>query len=286
MAVTLAVVVLAVACSGPAEPEIPAGPHPIIILDIDSLRADHLGCYGYDRETSPAIDAMAAESVLFEWAFSQSPSTAPAQGALLTGLYPAALGMAEEISRVPDEAVTLAEALAESGYHTAAFVDGGYMSADFGFAQGFAKFSNARGGGMADIGPQVVDWLRVHAEDDFLLLVHSYDPHVPYAPPGRCARKFLKGLEQPSEGFAPTPEQMDAVLDSLTTDTPQLLPPNDLEYAKALYDGEIRLVDEWVGKILDVMKELGLDRRATLVLVSDHGQGKPASCRRSSRGWT
>ncbi|MFH1277586.1 MAG: sulfatase [Candidatus Eisenbacteria bacterium] len=273
-AVLAGALALAIGCGGGGDSGggekaagLPAGPHPIVLIDIGTLRADHLGCYGYDRATSPNIDALAGESVLFEWAFSQAPMTGPSQASILTGLYPTSHGMAEEGTRLTDEATTLAEALAAHGYTTAAFVDGGYLSEGFGLNQGFGVYDNSQGGGLEAIGPKAIEWLRGHASENFLLLVHTYDVHTPYAPPAPHRDLFTNGIT-PTAGFEPTAEAMEAVR---AGDAPAL-GENDLAYAKALYDGEIHYVDEWVGSFLGVIRELGLDGRATIVLFSDHGE--------------
>ncbi|MBM3320493.1 MAG: sulfatase [Candidatus Eisenbacteria bacterium] len=251
---------------------IPTGPHPIILLDIGTLRADHLGAYGYSRPTSPNIDRLASESVVFEWAFSQAPTTAPSQASIFTGIYPSSHRMIDEGSRLVDEATTLAEALAERGYATAAFVDGAYLSPGFGFEQGFALYDNNQGGGLAAVGPKALDWMRKNAPGNFLLLIHTYDVHTPYDPPEPHRSLFLKGLAAPTEGFEATAEAMEAVRESFHAGTPRPLAEADLEYAKALYDGGIHYVDAWVGEFLDVLRETGLDKRATVVLFSDHGE--------------
>jgi arylsulfatase A-like enzyme len=229
---------LSAACSGPADHGPPSEPHPIIVIDIGTLRADHLGCYGHERNTSPNIDALAGESVLFEWAFGQAPNTAPSQASIFTGLYPATHGMAAEGARLPEEAVTLAEALAEQGYSTSAFVDGGYLSSDFGLDQGFESYDNSRGAGLAAIGPKAIAWLEAHASETFLLLIHTYDVHAPYSSPDEYR-------EQSSEQGEPE--------------------------AETLYDAEIRFVDDWIGRLMAKIGELGLEERATIVLVADHG---------------
>lgn len=246
---------------------LPSGAHPIILINIGTLRADHLGCYGYERATSPNIDALAGEAALFEWAFAQAPTTGPSQASIFTGLYPTSHGMTDEGTRLTDEATTLAEALAGHGYTTAAFVDGGYLSEGFGLNQGFATYDNSQGGGLEVIGPKAIEWLRAHAAENFLLLVHTYDVHTPYAPRAPHRDLFTAGLS-PSGGFEPTAEAMEAVR---AGDAPPL-GEDDLAYAKALYDGEIHYVDAWVGNFMDVIRELGLDGKATIVLYSDHGE--------------
>jgi len=251
---------------------IPSTPHPVIVIDIGTLRADHLGCYGYDRATSPNVDRIATESILFEWSFGQAPMTAPAQASIFTGLYPSSHGMLDETTRLSDEATTLAEAFRDYGYKTAAFVDGGYMSEGLGFEQGFDLYDNSKGGGVAAIGPKVVEWLRANHEENFFLLVHTYDVHTPYAPPEPHRSAFLDGLPAPSEGFVAGAEEMETVRASFESGDPSPLPENDIAHAKALYDGEIHYVDSWLGEFVDLVRELGLDNQATIVVCADHGE--------------
>jgi arylsulfatase A-like enzyme len=272
----MAAAVVTAACAaglgcGLAHP-LPLRPHPIIIVDVDTLRADHLGCYGYRRATSPHIDAFAGEAVFFGWAFSQAPNTPPSQASNLTGLYPSTHGMVFDEDRVPEEVVTLAEALAGHGYTTAGFHDGGYMREVFRIGQGFATYDDNRGQGLKAIGPKAESWLREHADENFLLFIHTYDPHTPYAPPAPFDRTFMDGVAAPTPGFEPTTKQMNEIRLSKFTKNPLTLPPNDLAYSIALYDGEIRYVDEWFGGFWRVVRELGLDRRATVVFLSDHGE--------------
>lgn len=251
---------------------LPATAHPIILLDIGTLRADHLGTYGYARATSPNIDRLASEAALFEWAFSQAPITGPSQASIFTGLYPSSHGFLGEEGRLAEEAITFAEVLSEQGYTTAAFVDGGYLSPGFGLEQGFAVYDNSQGGGLAAVGPKAIAWMRQNAARNFLLLVHTYDVHTPYAPPEPHRSAFLQGLAAPTAGFEPTAERMEAVRASFHSDAPAPLSEADLEYAKALYDGEIRHVDAWIAEFLAAVREAGLDKRATIVLFSDHGE--------------
>jgi arylsulfatase A-like enzyme len=253
-------------CSGPGEGE--AGDAPsIVLIDLGTLRADHLGVYGYARSTSPNIDALAAESVRFDWAFSQAPNTAPSLASMVTGLYPGTHGMQTGESRLPAEAVTLAEALAEHGYTTAAFVDGGYLSEGFGFDQGFALYESGRGGGLGEIGPRAIEWLRNDAAEPFFLMIHSYDVHAPYDPPQDLRDTFLGDLESPVEGFEASAERLDQ---AASGERP--LTPAELEHARALYDAGILFVDRWVGKLMAELRELGLDERTIVVLVADHGE--------------
>lgn len=259
-------------CRNPPELALPDSPHPIIIVDIDTLRADRLGTYGHSRATSPTIDALAREAFVFEWAFSQAPNTPPSQTSILTGLYPSTHGMILDEDRVPQEITTLAEVLADHGFVTAGFHDGGYMSGTFGIGQGFDEYHGFGGKGLAVIGPAAVNWLREHADQNFLLLIHTYDVHTPYSPPPAYRDLFTQGLAPPTPGFEPTSEVMEEIRLSKYTDTIRRLNDNDLEYAKALYDAGIRYVDDWVATLLREIRELGLDKRATIVVISDHGE--------------
>lgn len=246
---------------------------PIIVVDIGALRADHLGCYGYSRETSQNIDSFAEESVQFQWAFSQAPNTPPSQASILTGLYPTTHGLIEDDDRVPDSVVTLAEAVNGRGYITAAFHDGGFLNERFNIGQGFTELDSSGASGVKAIGPKVIAWLRVHANDpSFLLLIHTTDIHTPYAPVPPFSEMFMDGVPEPSPGFAPTTAQMEKVRLSKYTGDPSQLSDNDLAFAVAQYDGEIRYVDTWFGEFMNIVRQTGLDKRSIIVLISDHGE--------------
>ena len=251
---------------------LPVGPRPIIILDVDTLRADHLGSYGYDRPTSPNIDQLAESSVLFEWAFSQAPNTPPSQTSILSGLYPSTHGMVFDEDRLPQTAETLAESLSNAGFTTAAYIDGGYMRQRFGVDQGFELYHDNRGQGLATMGPLVFDWVEEHANEDFLLLIHTYDVHTPYQAPEPFGSMFQSGLAEPSPGFEATSEQMEAIRTSSKDGPAVTLDRNDLAWAMAGYDGGIRYVDDWIGRFIAHLKTLNLFDQAIIVLISDHGE--------------
>ena len=274
LALAFALLSLVTGCSRNPTREPPqqkAGPHPVIIFDIDTLRADRLGCYGNPRPTSPVIDALAREGVLFEWAFSQAPTTPPSQASILTSLYPSAHGVKGKKDRLSQEITTLAEVFSDHGFATGAFVDGGYMNRGFGLLQGFQTKVDRRGG-LEEIGPKALKWVRDHADEDFLLLIHTYDVHTPYDPPEPWRSQFLEGLAPPSPGFEPTALAMETIRQSASSDQPLTLPDNDVAYALALYDAGIRYVDDWIGSFVAELEGLGIYDRATLVVISDHGE--------------
>ena len=153
----------------------------VVLISLDTLRADHVGAYGYPRPTTPNIDALAAQSVVFEQAVSQSAWTRPAHASMLTGLYPAEHGIvsiARGLALAPTQP-TLATTLAEHGYATAAFTGGGNMSAHFGFDNGFATYRSP-GRRLSDALPEIGRWLDAHRDGPFFLFVHAFDPHRPY----------------------------------------------------------------------------------------------------------
>ena len=250
---------------------------PILLLDLDTLRADHLGCYGYRRDTSPALDAFAREAVRFEWAFAQAPNTPPSQASILTSLYPGAHGRWDNDQRLPDAAQTLAEVLSAAGYRSSAFTDGGLMAAGFGMEQGFERYDDAAGG-FEVIGPKAMAWIDRHLERDapepFFLLLHTYDIHAPYEnTPHRFASAFLDELEaRPSRTFRqrPTNELLD--LQRQRGHGPLTLDPQDLAFAVALYDGGILHVDHWLARLRGFLEARGLWDQMIVAVISDHGE--------------
>ncbi len=251
---------------------VPSGPTPVILIDIDTLRADHLGTYGYARPTSPEVDRFSSESVRFEWAFSQAPNTPPSQASILTSLYPSTHGRIRDEQVLPAGVTTLAEHFQRAGYKTAAFVDGGLMASEFGLDQGFEIYDD-EAGGLAEIDGKVKSWIDQNQDELFFLLVHTYDVHSPYEhTPEPYHSMFLEGLERPSEDFVENMTwKMEQRRVSKYGDNPHRLTPVENEWAKALYDGGIRYMDDWFGRFRAFLEERGLYDRAILVFISDHG---------------
>jgi len=265
------------ACSGPKAPDYQSPP--IIIFDIDTLRADHLGCYGYERDTSPNIDAFAEESALFTWAFAQGPNTPPSQASILTSLYPSSHGRIVNKDTVAEEAETLAETLSTAGYLTAAFVDGGLMAAGFGLEQGFDLYDD-HGGGIEKIWPKVSAWIdrtlkkTRESASPFLLLIHCYDVHSPYEiSPWRFRDHFIEELSKmPPTSFSSRMSEVMANTWKRRNETPPpQLGPVKLEYAKAMYDSGIRHVDARFGAMVKTLKDNGLFDQSIIIVISDHG---------------
>ncbi len=202
-----------VACGGEADE--PAGERPLnlVMVVLDTLRADHLGLYGYERPTSPHLDAFARESFVFERAESAAPWTAPSLISLVTSLYPEVHGVRgfPNPGRMSDDVVTLAEVLKRHGYATAAFTEGGYAKGDFGLDQGFDSYPRNPGddeshdshllfpsrleGNLA----RSLRWLRRHKGQPFFLFFQTYEPHGPYRAPEEFIRRFRPQYDEDEE---------------------------------------------------------------------------------------
>ena len=214
----------------------------LVVITLDTTRADALGSYGQPLPVSPSIDAAAAEGIVFEQARTSSPSTFPAHASLFTGQHPYAHGVRANAGYVlAEKTATLAEALQAAGWRTgaevAAMVLGRFQRLDQGFdvyrdplsaADGAAATRNA-----VDITDRGLAFLRENRGRPFFLWLHYYDPHSPFTPPPPY-----------SEGFREQP-----------------------------YLGEVRFVDDQVGRVLEELRELGLREQTLLVITSDHGEG-------------
>ena len=226
------------ACSRPA-----ATPPNILLVTLDTTRADHIGAYGDARARTPRLDALAADGVLFEHAVSTAPITLPAHVSLLTGSYPFVHGVRNNGNfGLSERTPTVATALHARGYRTAAFVSAFVLDRRFGLARGFDRYDDAveppsaRGGELERRGDRTAaaagEWLATSAGAPFFVWVHLYDPHDPYDPP----------------------------------------PPYRESFAARPYDGEIAFDDSIVGSLLDRLKALGVATSTIVAVVGDHGE--------------
>ena len=249
-------------CISSAQPKFP---HGIILISLDTLRADHLGIYGYHRDTSPHIDAFAKESIVFECAVVQSPWTLPSQMSIMTSLYPSSHGVKNRNQRLAEKHVTLAELLRDGGYQTAAFADGAFMKGLYGFKQGFGIYDGDQWIGIARILPKAKKWLAKNKSDPFFLFIHCYDIHDPYTPPPPYNRIFHDFTY--TGHFHPSTKNMQAAAWKGLK-----LSDEDLHHIKALYDGSIRYTDEKIGEFLSYLQDTGLKDNTLIIITSDHGE--------------
>ncbi len=259
------------ACGGASAPR---PPH-VVLVTLDTTRADRLGCYGYARDTSPNLDALARASLVFERAFSTSSWTLPAHASLFTGKFPRTHGarydpegplVITSAIRGPEEwdlyrargmasdERTLARILGEAGYRTAGFVAGPWMKRVFGLDAGFEHWDDSgieetNGRPASALTAAAVRWLeqRSGADAPLFLFLNYYDPHLPLVPPPGFRERYLPAGKAPEE-----------------------LPRE--EALSALYDGEIRFMDHHLGLLFRELQARGLWDDAWVVVTADHGE--------------
>jgi len=244
--VVAAGLLLALGESGWANPRIaaPREKTNILLITVDTLRADHLGVYGYSRIRTPNIDRLGKSGVLFSRAFSHVPLTLPSHCSILTGTLPLLHGVRDNGYRLPNTVPTLAEILKAEGYRTAAFVGAFPLDSRFGLSRGFDTYDDLYGSRNVirdlsfverkadDVNKKAFAWLEANQRDAFFVWIHYFDPHAPYEPPE----------------------------------------PFNQEYRGREYDGEIAYTDAAIGRLLGEMEKLDLLGRTLVVLTADHGE--------------
>ncbi len=214
----------------------------VLLITLDTTRADRLGCYGYEAARTPTLDGLAARGVRFAHAFTHVPLTLPAHSTLLSGLYPPTTGVRiNGTHRVSDQVRLLSEAFKDQGYRTGAFVAAWVLNSAFGLSQGFDRYDDEVGGGQAtwghdaerpadEVSTAALKWLEQDRTQPFFAWVHFFDPHHPYEPPKPFAATGLP------------------------------------------YDGEIAFMDSQIKRILDWIEGAGLTQRTVVVVAGDHGE--------------
>lgn len=233
----------------------------LILISIDTLRPDHLSAYGYHRETSPNMDALAHNGVRFDSAISASHWTAPSHATMLTGLHPEEHGVIGPgaPARLGAEATTLAERLSEQGYQTGAFTGSHFVTSLLGMDQGFDRWWEQTG----DCEPAVnvaQSWLKEQKEP-FFLFFHTYQTHGPYDPPAPYDSQYVD--------YGLTPERGERLRSALHLGAPTAEELSDLI---GLYDGDIRASDDCIAKLMKTLEDEGVDSNTLVVLTSDHGE--------------
>jgi arylsulfatase A-like enzyme len=261
---------LMVAC-GPFSGE-PAPPRPrsILLVSIDTLRADHLGAYGYPRPTSPFLDELAGEGTLFETAISSAPWTLPAHASLFSGLYPSTHRAVDGSEAIADTVTLAAEIFQQEGFATGGFVASWFVSENYGFDRGFDQFESFQQTlknnhknkiPAAQVVNGAVDWLQANGENPFFLFVHLYDAHFNYNPPAEHGALFETGYVGPRplyrNYFFYGENQMD---------------PGLLAQEIAMYDGEIHYIDAELRRLHEKLEEMGLANDVLVVVTADHGE--------------
>lgn len=243
----------------------------VILISIDTLRADHLGCYGYARETSPHIDALAADSAKFNNTYASSPWTLPSHVSLLTSLHGIHHQVYYDDEKIPVELITLADQFREAGFFCSAITGGGFVSSVYGFSKGFDTYNEGEGGVFRQDSAERVFraasiWIEQHEDRDFFLFIHTYQPHSPYACPNPYNVMFLN--EQSKVANIELIGHLggkNSIFKPLSEDKRR----NIID----LYDGEIRYTDDkLIGPLISRLKERGLYEGAMIIFTSDHGE--------------
>jgi arylsulfatase A-like enzyme len=272
-----ALILLGVLASSPSCARAPSPTPPAVVLvSIDTLRPDHLGCYGYSRPTSPEIDRFREEAVLFREAVAQAPSTLASHASMFTSLLPAHHGASMRYrSAVRPDVPILAEILRRAGFATASFNGGGQLHRIWGLDRGFDVYES-----YADADDEEVlgddtfherlaaatPWLESVREKPFFLFLHTYEVHHPYTPtPARLAL-----MEKGYEGRLPP--QISVRLIKRINSGRKPLRPGDLEHIVATYDAEISSADAGFGELVALLRRLGRYDSSLIVLTSDHGE--------------
>jgi len=260
-----ALALLGLAACGASEAPRP----PVVLVVIDTLRADRTGMYGHTRATTPHLDRLAADAVRFEAARSHAPWTTPSVAALLSSRHPSALGIHDIGDRVPPDAPWLPEALRRAGYATGAVVSHSFVAERWGFDRGFDAFDASPVAGQravtsAAVTDAAIDFVDAHAGRPFFLFAHYFDPHFAL-------------IDHPEFGFrdpgppytgrvrSPVPFLVFGRADAGVT-------PREAREMLRIYDAEVAHTDQEVGRLLDHLRARGLYAPALVVLTADHGE--------------
>ncbi len=254
---------------GPGDQEVIRSTRGYVVISIDTLRADHLTCYGYERPTSPFIDSLADRGALFENAFVQLPGTLPSHMSIFTGLFPSQHGVYPPDGVLPLDIPTIPEIFRAAGFRTAGFTEGGYVDGDYGFSRGFDDFSDEAERSESDIETTFRRGLRfsesLRPEDRFFLFLHTYSVHDPYFPDERYSHRYW---DQPiPDTFEPTGPNLTAANRGELE-----LTETGAAYFAALYDASINYADDVLRDFFQKLDDIGLRDDVTFVVTSDHGE--------------
>ncbi|HYB99194.1 MAG TPA: sulfatase-like hydrolase/transferase [Candidatus Limnocylindrales bacterium] len=234
----------------------------VILISFDTVRADHMSLYGYDRKTTPNVDQFAQDAVVFEKAISQAAWTLPAHGSMLSGLYPGRLGVVHypAVRVLPRVNRVLPEVFGAAGYVTGGFNGGGFVSDHYGFDRGFDIYKS--GGRRFEHNlDRAIAWLRTNRERKFFAFIHGYDAHRPYY--SKPADKRAMDLDP----GAATEQGRYCLRDS--RDEPS---NEDLQRIIRYYDASIHHGDRSLGVLFRALRQLGLMEKTVILLTSDHGE--------------
>jgi len=282
----LAIVGPASAHHGPQEPttgisdsvseERSGGPNPstanVIVYLIDTLRADHMGCYGYSRPTTPQIDEFASQAILFENSQAQSPWTRASIASIFTGLWPETHGAQDREQKLPEEVETLAEILTRHSYDCFGVTANGNSHAPWGFGQGFIELRYLEGPKQSkklarsdDLNHAALEWLdNRESSRPFFLWIQTVDPHAPYEAPEPFWSTFAPDVTDPGAG------SVERLLE--LTRHPEAVTQTDINRMVNLYDAEVAANDAAFGELVKQLRARNLYDETLIVVLADHGE--------------
>lgn len=284
----------------------------ILLISLDTARADFFGCYGNGAASTPAMDALASQGVLFENFYTNINATLPAHSSIMTGLYPAHHGVARNSMRLAETNLTLAEFLAEKNYKTAAFIGSFILSSTFGFHQGFQTFDekfdmipsdyvehqiqigSSKKSDMIvhknnirqitrraeDVNEAFFRWLGRNQDEKFFAFVHYYDPHFPYVAPERWHKKHLSSIppgtpltQQDRNPLEKTfQKKIDPNLTFRASDIHRLKYTREIDVLLKLYLSEIEYTDYAIGQLMERLEKTNLRSKTIIIVTADHGE--------------
>jgi len=282
------------------------GPPNLILVSMDTVRADRLSLYGHTAETTPFLEDLAALGTVFERAFSVSNESAYAHAAMLTGRYASEVHAPVYTAyMVPEEATTLPEILKAHGYETGAYLAGGHVTEDFGFDQGFDDFSSEKGyASFWHTRQKALRWLDGRSgESPWFLMLHGYDAHMPYDTPEPFSRLFVEGVSSSlADKLAASPQEAERVfegkyyadaqmdwtkhasgaplLDPVSYSKMTRLPSDggvplsqaEIEQVRAHYDSTLAYLDLQLGLFFETARARGYLENTVVIITGDHGE--------------
>ncbi len=254
-----------------------AQPRNVVLILLDTVRADKLGCYGSGLGATPRIDRLAEEGVLFKRAYSHAPWTLPSCASILTSMYPPQHGAGGRVGgflELDGSVRTVAECFLDAGFATGAIINVDFLTDSFGMTQGFGDVdkefyaSNVKMRPAARTTNAAVSWIKANRDRQFFLMVHYFDPHLAYDPPLEYRRRFAMPEDRyRTDWVFGTRPQIAGYRQGLVE-----FDNASIRRAEHLYNGEIAYTDHQVGLLLDELSRMGLARSTVVVLTADHGE--------------
>ena len=276
-------------------PDPSAVPFNVVLVSVDALRADRVGTFGYEeRPSSPNMDALAADGIVFENYITASPWTTPAHLSLLTSLNPSTHGLTwsfmemwrglfsnGEFFKLPDSRLTLAEALSSAGFRSAAFTAGGPLEPTIGFDQGFSSYDTSMYKLYEGNTSRLFDWISSSAKQQFFVFWHHFEVHAPYlngdfvqdVVPGERGASIREEIRKIKE--IPLSKVWPGGASVQRKGQVKVLRKHeafDRDTCEALYVGGVLEADRWLGRLVDLLKKEGVYDRTMIVVTSDHGE--------------